>query len=119
VGRDGAVPRRVHCAFKTGYISTRLLINRLQYSGGDVIANLAKKNGQLLRAHALLWHNQLPNWVVNGGFNKATLQSVIETHIANVAGHYKGVPYAWDVVNGVLRKIFAIQTALTLGYRAH
>jgi endo-1,4-beta-xylanase len=69
------------------------------FSGGDVISNLAKKNGQLLRAHTLLWHSQLPNWVTSTQWSKADLTTVIEDHIAGVAGYYKGIPYAWDVVN--------------------
>jgi endo-1,4-beta-xylanase len=32
------------------------------YSQGDVITNFARSNGQLLRCHNLVWHNQLPSW---------------------------------------------------------
>lgn len=34
-----------------------------------------------------------------GGFSYEELQEVIETHIANVVGHYAGQCYHWDVVN--------------------
>ncbi|KAI0727389.1 endo-1,4-B-xylanase [Fomitopsis betulina] len=73
--------------------------NQFTFIEGDQIANLAKSNGQLLRAHNLVWHEQLPSWVTSSNFNATGLTNVIETHIANVAGHYKGQPYAWDVVN--------------------
>lgn len=32
------------------------------WTQGDVVASLAKTNGQLLRCHTLIWHSQLPNW---------------------------------------------------------
>ncbi|CCC14934.1 hypothetical protein SMACR_07668 [Sordaria macrospora] len=69
------------------------------YSSGDIVAGVAKQNGQLLRCHTLVWYSQLPSWVSGGSWNRSTLQSVIETHINNVMGHYKGQCYAWDVVN--------------------
>ncbi|KAF8896180.1 endo-1,4-beta-xylanase C precursor [Infundibulicybe gibba] len=72
------------------------------FSGGDAVAALAKKNGQLLRGHNCVWYNQLPSWVTSGGFNNATLLSIVTTHCSTVVGHYKGQMYAlmiWDVVN--------------------
>lgn len=32
------------------------------YEKGDVVTELAKKNDQVLRCHALTWHSQLPSW---------------------------------------------------------
>ncbi|KAI1123356.1 carbohydrate-binding module family 1 protein [Nemania abortiva] len=69
------------------------------YTSGDQIASLAATNGQLLRCHTLVWYSQLPSWVSSGTWTVATLTSVINTHISNVVGHYKGKCYAWDVVN--------------------
>jgi len=69
------------------------------FTNGDAIANLAKQNGQLLRGHNCVWYNQLPSWVSNGGFNSATLSSIISTHCSTVVGHYKGQAYSWDVLN--------------------
>jgi endo-1,4-beta-xylanase len=72
---------------------------RFNYESGDVIADLAEKNGQLLRCHTLVWYNQLPSWVKNGGFDNATLIEILENHITEEVTHYKGKCYAWDVVN--------------------
>ncbi|KAK3690568.1 glycoside hydrolase superfamily [Podospora appendiculata] len=69
------------------------------YTQGDIVPKVAKANGQYLRCHTLVWYSQLPNWVSSGSWTRATLQSVIETHISNVMGHYIGQCYAWDVVN--------------------
>jgi endo-1,4-beta-xylanase len=69
------------------------------YANGDAIVDLAEKNGQLLRCHTLVWYNQLPSWVTNGGFDNATLIEILENHITEEVTHYKGKCYAWDVVN--------------------
>ncbi|KAL4248019.1 Beta-xylanase [Abortiporus biennis] len=69
------------------------------FTNGDVIANLAAKNGQLLRGHNCVWHNQLPSWVSSGNFDAPTLTSIVQTHCSTVVGHYKGQVYSWDVVN--------------------
>lgn len=73
--------------------------NVFDFSVGDQITGLAVANGQITRCHNLLWHLSTPDWVVNGGFDNATLISIIENHITEVVKHYKGRCYAWDVVN--------------------
>ncbi|CCA70425.1 probable endo-1,4-beta-xylanase [Serendipita indica DSM 11827] len=75
------------------------------FTNGDIVVKTAQRNKMScqsiapLRAHTLVWHSQLPSWVGNGNFTKKELISVMKNHINNVAGHYRGVPYAWDVVN--------------------
>ncbi|KAH7368400.1 glycoside hydrolase superfamily [Plectosphaerella cucumerina] len=69
------------------------------YQQGDISANFARQNNQLLRCHALVWHSQLPTWVSQGSWSRQTLTQVIETHINNVMTHYRGQCYHWDVVN--------------------
>ncbi|KAK8122749.1 glycosyl hydrolase family 10 [Apiospora sp. TS-2023a] len=80
--------------------------NRGQFTfgNGDKIANFASSHGQMLRCHTLVWYAQLPGWVQSGNWNKDSLTSVINTHISNVVGHYKGKCYAWDVVNEALNE---------------
>ncbi|KAJ4286360.1 Glycoside hydrolase, 10 [Collariella sp. IMI 366227] len=79
--------------------STEPSQGQFKYTSGDITANTAKTNGQGLRCHAMVWHSQLPSWVSSGSWTKDALTKVIETHMNNVMGHYKGQCYAWDVIN--------------------
>ncbi|KAL2132056.1 hypothetical protein VTI74DRAFT_4258 [Chaetomium olivicolor] len=78
--------------------------NQFNYANADKIVAQAQANGQIMRCHTLVWHNQVPSWVTNGRFDNATLISIMKNHIANVVGHYKGKCYAWDVVNEALNE---------------
>ncbi|OQE43023.1 hypothetical protein PENCOP_c003G06500 [Penicillium coprophilum] len=70
--------------------STEPSQNTFSYTKGDVVADLAAKNGQKLRCHTLVWHSQLPNWVSSGTWTNATLIAAMKNHITNVVTHYKG-----------------------------
>jgi len=77
------------------------LQDRFNFGPGDALAAMAQANGQLLRGHTLVWHNQVPAWV------QATLSSdngaqILADHISSVVGHYAGMMHSWDVVNEVV-----------------
>ena len=80
------------------------------YTLGDQIVDASKEADQIRRCHTFLWHNQLPTWLTTGTWTKASLLTVLENHIKNVAEYYWDDCYAWDVVNeafnddGTLRK---------------
>ena len=69
------------------------------YTEGDIVASIAKKNGMLLRCHNLVWHSQLAPWVESTNWTADALSAVIVERIQNVMEHYRGQCYAWDVVN--------------------
>ena len=70
------------------------------FDNADFLADFAAENNKVLRCHTLVWHSQLPTWV-SAITDPAELTEVIETHIAEVAGHFAGQCYAWDVVNEI------------------
>ncbi|KAI9664039.1 MAG: hypothetical protein M1821_007530 [Bathelium mastoideum] len=76
--------------------------NVFNYTEGDAIIDPALNDSMIARCHNLNWYNQNPAWLTSGNFTNATLISILENHIANIIGHYRGQCYAWDVVNEAL-----------------
>ncbi|MEU1888891.1 endo-1,4-beta-xylanase [Micromonospora rifamycinica] len=70
---------------------------RFSYTGGDRIVSHAQANGMSVRGHALLWHQQEPGWAQ--GMSGSALRSAMINHVTQVATHFRGKIYAWDVVN--------------------
>jgi len=53
----------------------------------------------VLRKHGVDKPNSWLVILVGSNVNRAQMERIITAHIQNVAGHYKGQCYAWDVVN--------------------
>ncbi|WP_166435937.1 endo-1,4-beta-xylanase [Cellulomonas shaoxiangyii] len=71
--------------------------NQFNYTNGDRIVNWALQNGKQVRGHALAWHSQQPGWMQN--MSGTALRNAMLNHVTQVATHYRGKIYAWDVVN--------------------
>ncbi|SCL59567.1 endo-1,4-beta-xylanase [Micromonospora eburnea] len=71
--------------------------NQFNYNGGDQIVTHAQAHGMKVRGHTLLWHAQQPGWAQN--LSGTALRNAAMNHVTQVATHYKGKIYAWDVVN--------------------
>ncbi|KAF8648171.1 hypothetical protein AX16_006368 [Volvariella volvacea WC 439] len=84
---------------------------QLNFTGADVLVNWAVSNHKLVNGYALVWHSQLPNWVSSIS-DSTTLTLVIQNHIANVAGRYKGNIYSWVVVNEVLNEDGTLRSSI-------
>jgi endo-1,4-beta-xylanase len=69
------------------------------WRGADALVAFAKANGQKVRGHTLVWHSQLPPWLIQGRFSPQELRDLMVAHIATEAGRYRSAITAWDVVN--------------------
>jgi len=69
------------------------------WTNADDIVAFAEANQMRVRGHTLVWHNALPNWLVNGNFSDAEIKTILRDHITTLVGRYRGRVYAWDVVN--------------------
>jgi endo-1,4-beta-xylanase len=79
--------------------SVEPLRGEYDWDRADALVAFAKAHGQKVRGHTLVWHSQLPLWLINGAFSPDELRSLMVAHIAAEAGRYRGAIYAWDVVN--------------------
>jgi endo-1,4-beta-xylanase len=79
---------------------------QLNFGPADELVNFARENGQQVRGHTLLWHNQLPAWltqgVASGDITPGELRGILRRHVTDVVSHFRGRIYQWDVVNEVI-----------------
>jgi endo-1,4-beta-xylanase len=75
--------------------------NRGTYNWGpaDQIVSFAQQNNMMVRAHNLVWHSQLPNWLTSGSFTNSQLHDLMTKHVTDEVTHFKGKVAHWDVVN--------------------
>jgi endo-1,4-beta-xylanase len=69
------------------------------WTNGDQIVNFARRHHQRVRAHTLVWHSQLPDWLTSGTWTADQLRAILKNHITREVAHYRGKVYSWDVVN--------------------
>ncbi len=69
------------------------------FSQGDALVDFAEAHDMQVRGHTLVWHNQLPGWLISGTFTRDQAIQLLHGHISTVVGHYKGRVQYWDVVN--------------------
>ncbi len=76
------------------------------YTAADELVAAAARDGQRVRGHTLVWHNQLPAWlstgVDSGEITPGELRGILRRHILDEVGHFRGRIYQWDVVNEVI-----------------
>jgi endo-1,4-beta-xylanase len=82
------------------------------WSKADAFIDFARKNGQLVRGHVLVWHSQLPKWLTDGVADKSIsqdeLRGLLKKHITDVVTHFKGKIWQWDVVNEAVYDSWAL-----------
>jgi endo-1,4-beta-xylanase len=71
--------------------------NTFNFVNGDRVVSFAVGRGMRVRGHALAWHAQQPPWVAN--LSGTALRNAMLNHVTQLATHYRGQLYSWDVVN--------------------
>ena len=72
--------------------------NKFNFGAADKYVELGIKNNMHIVGHALVWHNQLADFIKTTG-SRSEFKKHVENHINTVVSRYKGKIDAWDVVN--------------------
>ena len=67
------------------------------FTTADRMVNAAIASGFKVVGHTLLWHSQIPQWQQN--IDPSTALEDMKKYITDVAGHFRGKIYSWDVIN--------------------
>ncbi len=67
----------------------------------DDIIRYSQRNEIPLQVHHLIFgdRNTLPDWLLRGNFSREQLLDIIENHIVEVMGRYRGKVSEWTVIN--------------------
>lgn len=71
------------------------------FSRVDEVIKFAEDHNMAVQAHHYIWGEEkwLPQWLLNGGYNKQQLLDLIHEHITAVGERYRGKVREWSVVN--------------------
>ncbi len=71
------------------------------FSQMDKVVGFARTHNMPMQAHHFVWGEEkwLPDWLLNGDYNKSELHDLMRDHIHTVGRRYAGVIREWTVVN--------------------
>jgi len=77
-----------------------------QWASSDALVAFCEANDIFLTGHALVWHQQTPDWVFEdkegNPASRELLLERMEEHINTIVGRFNGKVPSWDVVNEAL-----------------
>lgn len=68
------------------------------FEAADRRLAFAKRHAMEMRGHTLVWHGATPRWLGQEA-TRATARRILEAHISETVGRYRGRIHSWDVVN--------------------
>lgn len=84
-------------ALKFGVLSCSR--GQYNFSDADLLVDFAEAHKMQVHGHVLLWHLQLPDWLLRYKPTRSELIDILTTHVSTVVGRYAGRIATWDVVN--------------------
>ncbi len=80
------------------WVVSRPGVSTFDFTAIDYFTKFSQQHKLRLRAHPLVWHEALPQWV-NETVNSTNAERVLTEHIQTLLQRYAGKMHSWDVVN--------------------
>ena len=80
------------------WVALRPSATSFNFEAPDALFSFAKQHGIQVRAHTLVWHNSVPDWLQQQR-PSLDIRALFVEHIRTVVGRYRGRVHSWDVVN--------------------
>jgi endo-1,4-beta-xylanase len=77
--------------------------NKYNFRLADKIVRYGKKYNIRVNGHTLIWHSQLPAYMLTMK-SADSVRQYLTNHITTIASRYDGKVYSWDVVNEALNE---------------
>jgi endo-1,4-beta-xylanase len=79
--------------------STEPTRGNFTFDDADQYIAYSQEHNVQIHCHNLVWHSQIPDYVLNFDGTPKQLKKIMQEHINALAGRYKGKCTRWDVVN--------------------
>jgi len=73
--------------------------NTFYFEAMDSLVHLSNINQKAIHGHTLIWHEQLPDWIITFNGSSQEWEILFKSHIQTIVKRYKGKIKSWDVVN--------------------
>lgn len=83
--------------FKAEYLHPEPLF--FNWTEADSLVSFCQNNNKRLHGHTLIWHQQLPQWILDYQGSTSDWEQLMKVHIQTIMTHFKNKVTAWDVVN--------------------
>ncbi|MBS1536964.1 MAG: endo-1,4-beta-xylanase [Bacteroidetes bacterium] len=69
------------------------------WTEADSLVSFFLTYNKRIHGHTLIWHNQLPQWIIDYQGSPYEWEQLMKVHIQTIVKHFKNKVTAWDVVN--------------------
>jgi endo-1,4-beta-xylanase len=73
--------------------------NLFNWTEADSLISFCQQYNKRLHGHTLIWHQQVPQWMLEYQGSTADWEQLMKVHIQTIMLHFKNKVKAWDVVN--------------------